>query len=102
MRVSLIACVGALALLTGGVATAQDKAPVLLFNFLNEPVTVKFDDGQSCAMKSGQQNGECSVSLTPGRHEVKIQGKGTSLSATIQVQAGDNEYWVTAAGVKRQ
>lgn len=102
MRVSLIACVAFAAASMSAAALAQDKAPVLLFNFYNEQVTLKFDDGQSCVMKSNAQAGECSVSLTPGRHEVKVQTKAGTSSATIEVQAGDNEYWVSVQGVKRQ
>lgn len=102
MRVTLIACVGALALLAASPSTAQDKPQVLLFNFLNEQATLRFDDGQTCTMKSGAQGGECTVNLSPGRHEVKVQTRAGTSAYTIEVTAEGNEFWVTAAGVKRQ
>ena len=101
MRVSLIACL-TFAVLSASAAMAQDKPQVLLFNFLNEQTTLRFDDGQTCTMKSGAQNGECTVNLTAGRHEMKVQTKAGTSSYTIEVTAEGNEFWVTAAGVKRQ
>lgn len=102
MRVSLIACVAAAALMAAGGAEAQDKPQVLLFNFLNEQTTLRFDDGQTCTMKSGAQGGECTVNLTPGRHQVKVQTRAGTSSYAIEVTAEGNEFWVTANGVKRQ
>lgn len=98
MRLSLIACVAVCALSLAGGAWSQDRQPVLIINFLNETVTLRFDDGQTCTMKPNSQQGECTVNLPPGAHEVKVAGK----SYTIQVTAEGNEFWLTPRGINRQ